>query len=49
MEGRTDGRTETQVKQYIYQFHSVHLVDIITGPLVGGEGIPINVITEVQI
>jgi len=24
----TDGRTEIQVKQYIYQFHSVHLADI---------------------
>ena len=27
---RTDGRTKTQVKQYIRQFHSVHLADIIT-------------------
>jgi len=24
-----DGRTETQVKQYVRQFHSVHLADII--------------------
>jgi len=28
-QGRTDGRTETEVKQYIrMQFYSVHLADI---------------------
>ena len=32
MDGRTDGRMETQVKQYIRQFHSVHLADIIISP-----------------
>jgi len=27
-----DGRMETQVKQYIRQFHSIHLVDINMAP-----------------